>query len=215
MNTTAVTDGLLAIAIGAGAMYLRRTTPSSPLRQLWLLALTVFSVGALLGGALHTRAGGFGPLAWRLLYLLLGIGLVLVVAASVGAWRGDAAARRLLPFALVMVIALWLANWSVANDSPLTRAFAAGTILFAFGSHGALAVRRTPGAAMVTLGLAIAFAGALVQPNRSLDVQLIWRFDRNGLFHLLVLVALGALIRGLRSALRARPAAAGGSRAAA
>ncbi len=54
----------------------------------------------------------------------------------------------------------------------------------------------------MALGLGVSLAAGLVQSATSLMVRFIWTFDHNGIFHLIQLLGLGVLIRGLRVTLQ-------------
>lgn len=205
MNTTTVTDALLAVVIVAGIVYLRRTTPASPLRTLWIVTLAVSGVGAVIGGSLHVipMSERVSVAAWGSLYLFLGIAISCLVAAAVGAWRGYAAARRLLPFILGFTLVFSAATQFTADHATISAVYEAAALLFALGVFGALAIKGRPGMALVTLGLLATIVGAALAGFDSLNVRLIWDFDRNGLSHVGHTIGLAVLIQGLRTALTA------------
>lgn len=204
MTTTTVTDALLAFVIAAGILYLRRTTPASPLRTLWFVTLAVSAAGALIGGSLHVipMSGSTSIAAWGALYLFLGIAISCLVAAAVGAWRGYAAARRLLPFILGFTLVFSAMTQFTADHAMISAVYEAAALLFALTVFGMLAIRHQPGMALVTAGLLITITGAAVAGVDSLNVRFIWVFDRNGLSHIGHMIGLAVLIHGLRSALQ-------------
>lgn len=203
VNTTTVTDALLAVVIAAGILYLRRTTPASPLRTLWLVTLAVSGTGAVIGGALHVvpMSERTSIAAWGTLYLYLGIAVSCLVAAAIGAWRGCAAARRALPFVAGFTLAFSAATQFTADHAMISAVYEAAALLFALGVFGALAIKGQPGMTLVTLGLVTTAAGAAVAGMDALNVRLIWDFDRNGLSHIGHMIGLALLIHGLRTVL--------------
>jgi hypothetical protein len=52
-RTTAATDAVLALTVCAGIGWLRRSTPDSWRRSIWLLALAAFGGSATLGAVAH------------------------------------------------------------------------------------------------------------------------------------------------------------------
>ncbi|MGH8658414.1 MAG: DUF6962 family protein, partial [Gammaproteobacteria bacterium] len=48
---------------------------------------------------------------------------------------------------------------------------------------------------------------AAFQANRNIELTLIWTFDHNGVFHLIQMTGLVALVAGLRAALETVPEA--------
>jgi hypothetical protein len=203
-RTTAGTDALLAVAAAAGILTLRQTTPASPQRGVWLFALGAFGLAAGLGSVVHGFAMSktLAHVLWQPLYLLLGIVPALFVVGAVAAWRGYPAARRLLPFMLALAGVFYLATLLAAGDFRAFVIFEMSALLFAIGVYLRLAVRRREGAGWMALGLGISLAAGLVQPAKSLLVRFIWTFDHNGIFHLIQLLGLVILIRGLRVTLQ-------------
>jgi hypothetical protein len=212
VTTTTVTDVLLALVIVAGILYLRRTTPASPLRTLWLVTLVVSATGALIGGSLHIipMSETVSIAAWGALYLYLGIAISCLIAAVVGAWRGYAVARRLLPFILGFTFMFSVFTQFTADHAMISAVYEGAALLFALAVFGMLAVQGRPGMTLVTLGLVITIGGAVIAGLDSLNVRLIWVFDRNGLSHIGHMIGLAILIHGLRSSLASgNPGAAG------
>ena len=203
VTTTTVTDALLAFVIAAGIIYLRRTTPASPLRTLWFVTLAVSAAGALVGGSLHVipMSERTSITAWGALYVFLGIAISCLVAAAIGAWRGYAAARRLLPFILGFTLVFSAMTQFTADHAMISAVYEAGALLFALAVFGTLAIRGQPGMKLVTVGLLITIAGATVAGVESLNVRFIWVFDRNGLSHIGHMIGLAILIWGLRTVL--------------
>jgi len=199
VNTTAGTDAALAAASAAGISYLLRSTPASPLRAWWVVALTGWGVSALLGVATH----GFAleprveTLLWQPLYIALGVAQALLVIAAVAAWRGPASAQRRLPAMLATVVVFYWATWRTNGDFLVFVIYSTGTTLFALVVHAALARSGTPGTAGVAVGLGVSLAAGLFQAS-SLSVSFVWDFDHNGLFHLAQLVGLAILLPSLR-----------------
>lgn len=197
--TTAATDALLAAASAGGIALLARATPASLLRALWIVALAGWGLSALLGAITHglDLDPAVEALLWQPLYVGLGVAQALLVVAAVAAWRGEPSAQRLLPFMLVAAAVFYWATWRTGGNFLVFVVFSSATTVFALAVHAALARGRRPGAAWVAVGLAVSLAAGLVQAS-TLSLDLIWRFDHNGLFHLAQLAGLAILIPGLR-----------------
>ncbi len=204
-STTAATDALLAAASAVGIVYLRRAAPASSLRTAWLAALAGWGVSALLGAITHGSEldPGLKRFLWQPLYLALGVAQAMLVVAAVGAWRGPAAARRLLPVMLVAAAVFYAATLRTGGDFLVFVIYSTATTVFALAVHIALALRGRPGAARVSAGLAASLGAGVIQAS-ALSVRLIWTFDHNGLFHLAQLLGLILLIAGLRRLLAPR-----------
>ncbi|MFI5311721.1 MAG: DUF6962 family protein [Gemmatimonadales bacterium] len=207
MNTTAVTDAILALGLLAGIEWLRRTTRASPLRTLWLATLAFTALGAVGGTAFHWGGpGDDAGLLWRTVSMVLGAAVSLLALCALASWRGYEAARGLFPFALAIVAGLRLTPVSVLDEVQLIVDMAAG--VFVLVVFGALALRRQQGMALVFAGCLVSMAAGLLQAQPALSVQVVWRFDHNGLFHLVQMAGFAVMLPGVRRTLEAGTAGA-------
>jgi len=190
---------VLAVASAIGIVYLLRSSPASPLRAWWVVALIGWGVGALLGVATHglTLTPPVETLLWQPLYISLGVAQALLVVAAVAAWRGATRAQKLLPVMIAAAVVFYWATWRTHGSFLVFVVYSTATTLFALVVHAALARRGLPGASGVAVGLGVSLAAGLFQAS-NLSVSLVWEFDHNGLFHLVQLVGLAILIPGVR-----------------
>lgn len=198
----AITDlllGLTALAFGLRCLRLFRTTGLR--RPLWwglgYLALGVGSVLGFVTLGFHT-----GALEQPIFYVSrFSIGLaVLAMLASVT--EGLAGQRRARP---------WLVLYLLAFAAYYVGTLRSGSFLvFILYSGGALLTtlvlesyrwlgRREPGAGWMALGMALSIGAAVLQAA-GLSFTLIWTFDRNAIYHMVQLVALILLYRGVAPA---------------
>jgi hypothetical protein len=198
-RTTAATDLVLALAALLAVAALGRHAPRSVARVVWQAALLSAAAGAALGAAAHGLAlqPATGELLWQPLFFLLGLTVSLFVVGAVASWRGDAAARRLLPAMLALAVLFYLAIRLTGGEFLVFVLFQAGTLLFALGVYLRLVARGTPGAGWVAAGLAVTLGAGAVQAVEGLRLTLVWPFDHNGIYHLVQLGGLAALTRGL------------------
>lgn len=203
-RTTALTDLLLALVVGGGILRLRHGVPAGWRRGIWITALGAFGVSALLGAAAHGLAlnDRLRDTLWQPLYFLLGLAVALFVVGAVGDWRGERAARAILPAAVVAAAVFYLATRITAGDFRVFVGFEAVALLFALAVYGSLARQGRPGAATVAGALAVSLAAGAIQAGDSLTVRIGWDFDHNGLYHLAQIVGVVLLVRGLTLTLR-------------
>jgi len=203
-RTTAATDAVLALTVCTGIGWLRRSTPRSWRRSVWLLALAAFAGSAILGAVAHGIAltAPVRDALWQPLYLLLGVALALFAAGAMADWRGERAGRASLPALLALAAAFYLATRLSGGDFRLFLLFQAAALLFALVVYGRLARLERPGAATMALALVVSLAAGAVQAAGPLTLRLIWVFDHNGLFHLVQLAGVVLLIRGLGPSLQ-------------
>ncbi len=200
--TTAATDALLTVVVMVGIAWLCRVVPPSTRRTLWVRGLALFAVAGALGVFVHgfDLDPGTRTLLWQPLYLTLGSALAFFSAGAIGDWRGDAHARRALPFLLALAFAFYLLTRLSGGKFLVFVIFEAAALLFALGVYLRLAFKGKPGAAFMVLGLVLSLAGGVLQAS-SLSVHAIWEFNHNGLYHLVQLVGVAFLVAGLRGTL--------------
>lgn len=203
-RTTAVTDVFLALGVGAGMLRLRRSVPPSWRRGVWLSALAAFGVSALLGAAAHglTLDDRIRDGMWQPLFALLCLAVALFVVGAAADWRGDRLARTFLPVLLVAAAVVYVATRLTGGDFRVFLAFETAGLLFAVVGYARLAAHGRQGAGVVAAGLAVSLAAGAVQASGPFVIRLGWAFDHNGVYHLVQLVGVGLLVRGLATTLQ-------------
>ena len=207
-RTTAATDALLAIAAIVLLAMLRRRTPPSFGRAVWLSALTAMALASVLGAVAHglRLSDAVRDLLWQPLYFALGTTMALFVVGAVRDWRGDRAARRTLPAMLVLTLAFYGATRASGGDFLVFVLYEAGALGFALAVYAWLAARRRrAGAAAMAAALGVSLAAGAVQAADLGTVRLLWEFDHNGVFHLVQLAGIVLLAAGLRRILHQPP----------
>jgi hypothetical protein len=138
-----------------------------------------------------------GAALWHPLYLGLGLAVALILVGAVLDARGRASARRGLWPALATGLAAYGVTQALDGVFVVFLVYQGLATGAALVLYAGLAVRgKLPGAATVTAALALNLVAAAVQAS-DLSLRLIWPFDHNGLFHLLLLPALGLLYGGI------------------
>jgi hypothetical protein len=203
-RTTAATDALLGL-LCVGLLLQLAVTPTDAgwKRQMWVGVLTLMACGAFLGAAAHglTLTGAARTFVWRPLYLTLGLAVALVVVAAAYDWAGEAAARRLLPWATAAGVLFFLATEFLGGGFLLFVVYEAAGTIAALAIYLALSVRGSlPGAPAIAAGLALSVLAAVVQ-RTSLRLQAGVVFDHNGLFHLIQMAAIVVIAVGVRVSL--------------
>ena len=203
-RTTAATDLLLALVVAGGMLRLRGAAPPGWRRGIWLLALAAFGSSALIGAAVHGLAlgGRVANALWQALYLLLGVAVALFIVGALADWRGETVARRRLPGLLIVAGLFYLATRLTGGDFRIFLVFEATALVFALAVYGTLGARGRAGAGTVAAAMALSLAAGAIQAMTSLSVRLGWEFDHNGLYHLVQIVGVVVLIRGLAITLR-------------
>jgi hypothetical protein len=202
-QTTAITDAILALLALGGALYLYRIGKSDRWKaNLWLSVFGLLTVAAVFGTIAHgfKMSTQLNSLLWQPLFLSLGTMVSLFVVGTVyDAW-GKAAARKALPVMLVVGAVFYTITLLIPGSFLVFIVYEAAATLFALVAYGWLTWRgRLPGAGLMTLGIFITIVAAIVQATETLTVTVVWPFDYNGLYHLIQMVGLLALLAGLRA----------------
>lgn len=197
-------------SFGCALSVLRRRTADPWKARLWAWAFGLLSLASALGAAAH----GFtlSPAAHRLLWLPLNmaLGLVLalfVVGAVYDRW-GLRVARRLLPVLIAVGLAFFAFTQIITGTFLVFLIYEAVAMFVALIIYIRIARNRAhPGAKLMVAGVLITIVAAAFQANRNIELTLIWTFDHNGVFHLIQMTGLVALVAGLRAALETVPEA--------
>lgn len=203
--TTAATDALLGVLCVALAWQLAEIrSVSSWTRHVWLGVLLFMGIGSLLGAIVHGIELGAGVRAvlWKPLYLSLGMTVALVAVCAISDWLGEPAGRRVLPWAVGVGFAFFAVTQLRSGSFVIFLAYEGAAMLGAFFVYAMLAHRGMVGAEMIAGGIAISLLAALVQAS-AVSLQLVVRFDHNGLFHLLQMVGIIVVSMGVRASLLA------------
>ena len=206
-RTTAATDLLLVVAALAGIWYLRRATPGSTARRIWLAALAAAAAASLLGAVAHglLLSPALREILWQPLFLLLGVVVACFATGAVADTWGASPARRLLPPMLVLAVLFYVVTRLSGGDFLVFVLFQAAGLLAALGIYVRLALRGRAGAGLVAAALAVSLAAGAVQADETLSARVVWPLDHNGLYHLVQLAGLALLVAGLARTLRAAP----------
>ncbi|MEW5959571.1 MAG: hypothetical protein AB1801_17745 [Chloroflexota bacterium] len=208
-QTTALTDALLAgLALGC-VWYLGRLTRRRPWKaNIWSWAMGLLALAAALGAIVHgvVLPAKLFKFLWNLLYLSLGLTVALFVVGVIHDGWGARPARRGLPAMLIVGCAFFGVTLLFPGSFLVFILYEAAAMSFALAAYGWLAFkRRLRGAGWMAAGILITLIAAGVQASESVSLTFIWPFDYNGLYHLIQMVGLLALMAGLRADLQSRP----------
>jgi hypothetical protein len=138
------------------------------------------------------------------LYLSLGLSVALFLVGGIYDWRGEAAARALLPWAVGIGVSFFVVTQLSSGSFLIFVVYEATAMLATLAMYVYLSTTgRLAGAGMMTVGIGLSIVASAVQAS-VLSVRLIVPFDHNGLFHLVQLTAIAALANGLRRGLEAK-----------
>ena len=207
-QTTAITDLILAALSLGSALYLRRYRIADPWKaSLWAWAFALLSVASGLGAAAHgiTLSLAAIRLLWQPINIALGLAIALFVVGAVYDLWGRRVARRLLPLMIGAGLAFFAVNQIVTGTFLVFLIYEAVAMLVALIIYIRIARSYSlPGAAFMVAGVLITVVAATFQNNHAIDLVVIWKFDHNGVFHLIQMIGVLALVAGLRAPLLAQ-----------
>lgn len=199
--TTAATDAVLAIlcVVALGMIRHRRTVDPWKV-GLWSWLLGLLALASVLGAIAHglELTDRVRDLLWQPLYLCLGLAVGLFTVAAIRDRLGEPAARRALPWMIVLGFGFFAITRIGSGTFLVFIAYEAVAMLSALVLYLDAAIRpRVPGAALMAVGVTLNLLAAAVQQSSvSLDLAGI-PLDHNGVFHLVQMVAVVVLTAGV------------------
>lgn len=207
---TAFTDFLLGLLVLGVFIYLfrLRCSKNHPRLTIWLWAFGLLTFASLVGSVAHgfAMSESTNHLFWQFINPALGLVIAMFVVAVVFDLWGQRAYRRMLPV-MIVVAALFYGVTVLIPGTFLTFvAYEALAMLFALGGYIYLSSRKKlPGAWLLVAGVLVTMIAAVIQAVGTNGVVLFLGLDHNGVFHLVQMAGVLALVGGIQKGL-VRPA---------
>ncbi len=199
--TTAATDALLAVAaLGCIAVLRRGRNRHRQRVAVWSWVFGLLTFASLVGAIAHglDLSSTVQSWLWRPLFLSLGLVVAMFVVGAVFDLKGESAARAWLVPMLVLALGFFTITQIGSGSFRAFVDYEALAMLGALGIYLLLALkRRLPGAGTVAAGILLNIVAAAIQSTDTISLTIIVPFDHNGVFHLVQIVALVVLTRGL------------------
>jgi hypothetical protein len=207
-KTTAVTDLVLALVAFGGIVFLRGLLLNSG--ELWKISIWSAAIGSIglaaaLGAVTHglILSRAFHHRSWRVLNLALSLAVSLFVVGVVYDLWGFEVSLTTLPILLIAGLGFYLTTLIYPGIFFLFIVYEVAALIFALGAYIFLTIRQDlPGACLMAAGILVSIIAAGIQANKSVILTFIWRFDHNGIYHLVQVVGLMLLLMGLRSSIQ-------------
>ena len=200
---------LLSIQAMWSAWVVRRTPGGDRWRAtLWMWAFILLALSAGLGAIAHgvRLSPPLSELIWHPLYLGLGLVVVLIAVALVADLWGERASRRALPLFLGLGVVFYVVTLVAPPGFLVFIVYETVFMVFALGGYVYLTRKARPGAGWMAVGIVLTMVASAIQATGRLSFTLIWPFDHNGIFHIVQMAGVAALVLGLRRLLRIPPA---------
>ncbi|MCD4695733.1 MAG: hypothetical protein K8S16_05770 [Bacteroidales bacterium] len=208
-QTTAVTDLLLAFISSFLSYYIYRFSKNIDRYKglIWSWAFGLLAFAAFLGAGAHgiQMSEQMNYLIWQPLYLSLGLVVALFVVGVVYDKRGFSL-PPLFVYLFVFIGILFYAFTLLFPGLFIVFIFYEGVaMIFSLLVYLAITYqKRLPGSGFMAMGIFISIIAAVVQTIEKIHFKLILEFDFNGLFHLIQIIGMIFLFKGLIIELKSR-----------
>jgi hypothetical protein len=206
-QTTAATDIVLALVAFGGIVFLLGLLLNSG--ELWKISIWTAAIGSIgLAAALGAVAHGLilsrtlHHCSWLVLNMALSLAISLFVVGVVYDLWGFEVSLKTLPILLITGLGFYLTTLFYPGIFFLFIVYEGVALVFALAAYIYLTIQQDlPGAYLMAAGILASIIAAGIQANKSVVVTFIWRFDHNGIYHLVQVVGLLLLFAGLRKSL--------------
>jgi len=206
-QTTAATDIVLALVAFGGIVFLLGLLLNSG--ELWKISIWSAAIGSIgLAAALGAVAHGLilsrtlHHFSWLVLNLALSLAISLFVVGVVYDLWGFEVSLKTLPILVITGLGFYLTTLFYPGIFFLFIVYEGVALVFALAAYIYLTIQQDlPGAYLMAAGVLASIIAAGIQANKSVVVTFIWRFDHNGIYHLVQVVGLLLLFAGLRKSL--------------
>jgi len=203
-KTTAATDIILALVAFGGIVFLQSLlSNSSELWKIniWSAAIGLIGLAAALGAVAHglVLSQTFHHRIWLVLNMALSLAVSLFVVGVVYDLWGFEISLTTLPILLTTGLGFYLTTLIYPDIFFLFIVYEVVALIFALCAYIFLTIQKDqPGAWLMAAGILVSIIAAGIQANKSVVLTFIWRFDHNGIYHLLQVVGLMLLLMGLQ-----------------
>ena len=203
-QTTAATDIVLALVAFGGIVFLLGLLLNSG--ELWKISIWSAAIGSIgLAAALGAVAHGLilsrtlHHFSWLVLNLALSLAISLFVVGVVYDLWGFEVSLKTLPILVITGLGFYLTTLFYPGIFFLFIVYEGVALVFALAAYIYLTIQQDlPGAYLMAAGVLASIIAAGIQANKSVLLTCIWRFDHNGIYHLVQIVGLMLLLMGLR-----------------
>jgi hypothetical protein len=161
------------------------------------------ALGAIAHGFQMSKLTKF--LLWQPLNLSLVLTICLFAAGVVYDLKNFRLPKALIPVVLVCAILFFTSTFILPDALTVFIRIEAVAMLFAFVAYTILASRKTiKGAGLMAAGILVTIMAAVIQAIKAIKVIFIWEFDHNGIFHIVQIIGVIILLKGLQAEFRSR-----------
>ena len=208
-QTTAATDVVMAIIALMVTIkvyqYGKDIDRKKTMIWVWAFGLLTFAsaVGSVAHGFKMSKLTNF--ILWQPLNLALGIAIGLFAAGVVYDYKNFSLPKTLIPILLVGAIAFFTVTVILPNASIVFIIYEAIAMIYALVVYTMLASRgKVKGAGLMATGILVTIIAAAIQAIETIKATIIYEFDHNGIFHIVQMIGLLILLKGLQTEFQSR-----------
>ena len=205
-QTTAVTDIILALVAFGGILLLQASMDQAGAFWrifIWSTAIGLIGLASALGAVAHglRLPSILHDRIWLVLNMALALAVSLFVVGVINDLWGYEASRTTLPVMLMAGLGFYLVTLIHPGIFFVFIVYEGMALGFALCVYSILAIAGEQGTAFMAGGVLFSILAAGLQTRKSIGFTLIWKFDHNGIYHIVQTVGLLFLIAGLRISL--------------
>ena len=201
-QTTAATDFILFILSVWTVFKIRKAGRGASKKKagIWIWVFILLSIAAIFGAVAH----GFqmdekiNYLLWQPLNLALGLSVSLFAVAAIFDLRHGSLPKVVAPGFIALGIIFYFITVFIPGSFLVFIIYEAVVMLFAIFAYISLALKgELKGAWWMVSGILITIIAAAIQASETMHVEVIWEFDHNGIFHIVQMIGILVLLKGL------------------
>ena len=204
-QTTALTDAVLGIVSFFFSVIIKTIFARSRFQQkIWFFFFLFLGLASMIGAFVHGVAisSDMRILLWHPLYLSLGLSVSFFVMGAVFELWGERRTKTVLPWMLSVAFLFFLFTVFI-HDSFLIFTVYEGLCLFCCLVIFLLKMFQSKREVylFMVLGILITILAAILQSRHDIFFNFIWKFDHNGVFHLVQFIGLIFIFSSVRKLL--------------
>lgn len=201
-QTTAATDLILTIISVVTAYGIHKLGKDiQPLKtKIWVTVFILLAIAAFFGSIAHgfIMSEKTNFILWQPLNLALGLGVSLFAAGALFDLLQGSLPKAIIPGLIALGIIFYFITVFIPGSFLVFIIYEAVVMVFALCVYIVLAARaKLIGAWWMVLGILITIIAAGIQASGSINVQFIWKFDHNGIFHIVQMIGVLIIYLGL------------------
>ncbi len=205
-QTTAITDIFLGVAALWSIFYLKRFSKVDNLKViLWKTVFSFLSAAAFLGALRHgiVQSAMTNNILWKAIYLTLAFMVAIFLAAAVYDMFGAKILKKFMPVSIVTALGFFLITQVTEVTFFVFILYQMIATIVALIIYLVLAWnRKSRGFFLLSIGIILNMTASAIQAGKYIVVNIGFKLDNNGIFHIIGIFALWAFTIGISESLK-------------